>query len=171
MTREEKKAEVHRIISRQWSGGYSDWFEQIERVFEQDVQRYMVTNCHICGAQITGNACLSCGHVATDATHLDEVREQQGRTQVLLDARRSQRQQSHRREHRETPDNSRRHRQGAQTEFADHGAQRPLLRIGGDDHVARPRVFSDKGGEALAVVVDGVAKAALAHPLLHEPRL
>lgn len=37
-----------------------------------------------------GNACLSCGHFATDATHLDELREQRARTQSLLDTRRSQ---------------------------------------------------------------------------------
>uniref|UniRef100_UPI001591008B tyrosine-type recombinase/integrase n=1 Tax=Mycobacterium sp. D16R24 TaxID=1855656 RepID=UPI001591008B len=37
-----------------------------------------------------GNACLSCGHFATDATHLDELREQRAATAALLDARRAQ---------------------------------------------------------------------------------
>ncbi|MBE5447531.1 hypothetical protein E3G53_004712 [Mycobacteroides abscessus] len=37
-----------------------------------------------------GNACLSCGHFATNATHLDELREQRAATAALLDARRAQ---------------------------------------------------------------------------------
>lgn len=37
-----------------------------------------------------GNACLSCGHFATDRTHLDELRSQRAATVALLDARRSQ---------------------------------------------------------------------------------
>uniref|UniRef100_UPI003F58386D tyrosine-type recombinase/integrase n=1 Tax=Mycolicibacterium neoaurum TaxID=1795 RepID=UPI003F58386D len=37
-----------------------------------------------------GNACLSCGHFATDATHLDELRDQHSRTLTLIDLRRDQ---------------------------------------------------------------------------------
>ncbi|SDQ50544.1 site-specific tyrosine recombinase XerC (plasmid) [Tsukamurella tyrosinosolvens] len=37
-----------------------------------------------------GNACLSCGHFATDATHLDELRAQHAATTALLQARREQ---------------------------------------------------------------------------------
>lgn len=37
-----------------------------------------------------GNACLSCGHFATDATHLDELREQYARTHALIEVRRTQ---------------------------------------------------------------------------------
>ena len=37
-----------------------------------------------------GNACLSCGHFATDATHLDELLDQRGKTLALIDLRRSQ---------------------------------------------------------------------------------
>lgn len=37
-----------------------------------------------------GNACLSCGHFATDATHLDELRSQHAATTALLQARREQ---------------------------------------------------------------------------------
>lgn len=35
-----------------------------------------------------GNACLSCGHFATDATHLAELTDQLRRTQALIDSRR-----------------------------------------------------------------------------------
>ncbi len=37
-----------------------------------------------------GNACLSCGHFATDATHLDELRGQLAATEALIVARREQ---------------------------------------------------------------------------------
>lgn len=37
-----------------------------------------------------GNACLSCGHFATDATYLAEPRDQQARTVALVEARRAQ---------------------------------------------------------------------------------
>jgi hypothetical protein len=37
-----------------------------------------------------GNACLGCGHFATDATHLDELRQQYAATETLLAARRDQ---------------------------------------------------------------------------------
>ncbi|KXO95816.1 transposase [Tsukamurella pulmonis] len=37
-----------------------------------------------------GNACLSCGHFATDLTHLDELRDQHRRTEALLAARQEQ---------------------------------------------------------------------------------
>lgn len=37
-----------------------------------------------------GNACLGCGHFATDATHLDELRTQLAATQALVTARRDQ---------------------------------------------------------------------------------
>lgn len=37
-----------------------------------------------------GNACLGCGHFATDATHLDELRQQHAATEALLAARRDQ---------------------------------------------------------------------------------
>ncbi|WP_074245142.1 MULTISPECIES: tyrosine-type recombinase/integrase [Mycobacteroides] len=37
-----------------------------------------------------GNACLSCGHFATDATHLDDLRDQLGATETLLASRRQQ---------------------------------------------------------------------------------
>ena len=37
-----------------------------------------------------GNACLSCGHFATDATHLDELIDQRTRTLTLIDVRREQ---------------------------------------------------------------------------------
>ena len=36
------------------------------------------------------NACLSCGHFATDATHLDELLDQRGKTFSLIDLRRDQ---------------------------------------------------------------------------------
>ena len=37
-----------------------------------------------------GNACLGCGHFATDATHLNELRQQHAATEALLAARRDQ---------------------------------------------------------------------------------
>ena len=37
-----------------------------------------------------GNACLSCGHFATDATHLDELLDQRSKTHALIEVRRSQ---------------------------------------------------------------------------------
>lgn len=37
-----------------------------------------------------GNACLSCGHFATDATHLDELIDQRAKTLTLIDVRQSQ---------------------------------------------------------------------------------
>lgn len=37
-----------------------------------------------------GNACLSCGHFATDSTHLEELRQQRAATVTLLDTRRAQ---------------------------------------------------------------------------------
>jgi hypothetical protein len=37
-----------------------------------------------------GNACLSCGHFATDATHLDELLDQHAKTLTLIDLRRDQ---------------------------------------------------------------------------------
>lgn len=37
-----------------------------------------------------GNACLSCGHFATDATHLDELVDQRANTLKLIDVRREQ---------------------------------------------------------------------------------
>ncbi|RWA17698.1 hypothetical protein MELE44368_25400 [Mycolicibacterium elephantis DSM 44368] len=37
-----------------------------------------------------GNACLSCGHFATDATHIDELVDQRTGTQSLITTRRSQ---------------------------------------------------------------------------------
>ncbi|SHT51745.1 Putative transposase/integrase [Mycobacteroides abscessus subsp. abscessus] len=37
-----------------------------------------------------GNACLSCGHFATDRTHLDDLRQQRTDTAALLQARRTQ---------------------------------------------------------------------------------
>lgn len=37
-----------------------------------------------------GNACLACGHFATDATHLDELRDQRARTAALINIRRRQ---------------------------------------------------------------------------------
>ncbi|OBC08067.1 transposase [Mycobacterium sp. 852013-50091_SCH5140682] len=37
-----------------------------------------------------GNACLSCGHFATDATHLDELLDQRTQTLALIDVRRDQ---------------------------------------------------------------------------------
>lgn len=40
-----------------------------------------------------GNACLSCGHFATDATHLDELLDQRAKTLTLIELRRSQYQQ------------------------------------------------------------------------------
>jgi hypothetical protein len=36
------------------------------------------------------NACLSCGHFATDATHLDELLDQRTKTLTLIDVRRDQ---------------------------------------------------------------------------------
>lgn len=38
--------------------------------------------------QVPGNACLSCGHFATDRTHLDELRNQLTSTEELLAQRR-----------------------------------------------------------------------------------
>jgi hypothetical protein len=35
-------------------------------------------------------ACLSCGHFVTDATHLDELLDQRTKTLTLIDLRRSQ---------------------------------------------------------------------------------
>lgn len=40
-----------------------------------------------------GNACLSCGHFATDATHLTELRQQLAATEDLINVRREQYQQ------------------------------------------------------------------------------
>lgn len=37
-----------------------------------------------------GNACLSCGHFATDTTHLDELIDQRAKTLALIDVRREQ---------------------------------------------------------------------------------
>lgn len=37
-----------------------------------------------------GNACLSCGHFATDITHTDELNDQYARTTALIELRRSQ---------------------------------------------------------------------------------
>lgn len=37
-----------------------------------------------------GNACLSCGHFATDQTHLEELTDQRSRTLTLIDIRNSQ---------------------------------------------------------------------------------
>jgi hypothetical protein len=37
-----------------------------------------------------GNACLSCGHFATDTTHLDELVDQRAKTLTLIDVRREQ---------------------------------------------------------------------------------
>lgn len=37
-----------------------------------------------------GNACLSCGHFATDATHADELRDQHAKTTALIALRREQ---------------------------------------------------------------------------------
>lgn len=37
-----------------------------------------------------GNACLSCGHFATDATHADELRDQHAKTTALIEIRRDQ---------------------------------------------------------------------------------
>ncbi len=37
-----------------------------------------------------GNACLSCGHFATDTTHLDELVDQRAKTVALIDVRREQ---------------------------------------------------------------------------------
>nr|MDT0522277.1 MBL fold metallo-hydrolase [Streptomyces sp. DSM 41633] len=37
-----------------------------------------------------GNACLSCGHFATDATHLDELKDQHAKTTALVEIRRQQ---------------------------------------------------------------------------------
>ncbi|MCX2714024.1 tyrosine-type recombinase/integrase [Mycolicibacterium sp. J2] len=37
-----------------------------------------------------GNACLSCGHFATDATHIDELRDQHAKTTALIEIRRQQ---------------------------------------------------------------------------------
>ena len=37
-----------------------------------------------------GNACLSCGHFATDATHADELADQHAKTTALIEVRRSQ---------------------------------------------------------------------------------
>jgi hypothetical protein len=37
-----------------------------------------------------GNACLSCGHFATDATHLDELQDQHAKTISLIALRRDQ---------------------------------------------------------------------------------
>jgi integrase len=37
-----------------------------------------------------GNACLSCGHFATDATHLDELIDQRSKTIALIEMRRDQ---------------------------------------------------------------------------------
>lgn len=37
-----------------------------------------------------GNACLSCGHFATDATHLEELQDQRAKTVALIDTRRAQ---------------------------------------------------------------------------------
>lgn len=40
-----------------------------------------------------GNACLSCGHFATDATHLPELADQRTKTLTLIDVRRDQHRQ------------------------------------------------------------------------------
>ncbi|ORW11073.1 hypothetical protein AWC14_19345 [Mycobacterium kyorinense] len=37
-----------------------------------------------------GNACLSCGHFATDASHLDELIDQRTKTLTLIELRRDQ---------------------------------------------------------------------------------
>ena len=37
-----------------------------------------------------GNACLSCGHFATDATHIGELRDQHAKTTALIELRRDQ---------------------------------------------------------------------------------
>ncbi|MDG3009376.1 tyrosine-type recombinase/integrase [Rhodococcus sp. D2-41] len=37
-----------------------------------------------------GNACLSCGHFATDTTHLDELLDQRSKTRALIEVRRRQ---------------------------------------------------------------------------------
>lgn len=37
-----------------------------------------------------GNACLSCGHFATDATHIGELRDQHAKTTALIELRRQQ---------------------------------------------------------------------------------
>lgn len=37
-----------------------------------------------------GNACLSCGHFATDATHIGELRDQHTKTTALIELRRDQ---------------------------------------------------------------------------------
>lgn len=37
-----------------------------------------------------GNSCLSCGHLATDATHADELRDQHAKTTALIALRRDQ---------------------------------------------------------------------------------
>lgn len=37
-----------------------------------------------------GNACLSCGHFATDATHTDELKDQYAKTTTLIELRRTQ---------------------------------------------------------------------------------
>jgi hypothetical protein len=37
-----------------------------------------------------GNACLSCGHFATDVTHTDELRDQEAKTSALIELRRDQ---------------------------------------------------------------------------------
>lgn len=37
-----------------------------------------------------GNACLSCGHFATDATHLEELKDQHAKTTALIEMRREQ---------------------------------------------------------------------------------
>ena len=37
-----------------------------------------------------GNACLSCGHFATDITHAGELRDQRARTTALIELRRNQ---------------------------------------------------------------------------------
>lgn len=37
-----------------------------------------------------GNACLSCGHFATDATHFDELTDQHAKTTALIEMRRAQ---------------------------------------------------------------------------------
>jgi hypothetical protein len=37
-----------------------------------------------------GNACLSCGHFATDITHTGELRDQRARTTALIELRRNQ---------------------------------------------------------------------------------
>ncbi|WP_225507264.1 tyrosine-type recombinase/integrase, partial [Mycolicibacterium fortuitum] len=37
-----------------------------------------------------GNACLSCGHFATDATHIDELKDQYAKTKALIEIRREQ---------------------------------------------------------------------------------